>query len=710
MKEALEDCMGFSGSKKAYVHAMLLALILLFAPGCSEKPQDRFDRLCEDGDRQFAEMEYSEAIRNWKSALEIFPDKADLHRKIGLAYMKTAEFPQAIRAFERATALKPDDWKSWLDLGRLHLASQSIEAAQTCRNRLESAPDTIDKLIFFADMHVVHRQFDDAESFYKMAVDMPGDNDPAMVKLASCYIVRNKPEMAESTFSRLDPADFGPELLLMASDYHKLSGNWEQAEKNILKASRMAPENLSVQNAAAVFYYEAGRYEKALEVIDDSLKRYPENRALLKFKAETLTFLGQAEKALGTIRKISGKYGPGLEVSMLAGKCYLLLYRPANAAISFRSAISMEPDLPLAHYYLGLSYLADGQINSALQSLIAALALDPDFIEAELAIADAYYLDRNYETSRQHLLRVCEKEPANFRCHLMMGNIYLARMEYEHAESAFEAARRLKPDLASPIYHAAVAVEKKNELEKAIRLYETLLSRRPDLADAAMRYARLLIRSGQMEKAEKYFRQAVANNSRNAYLGHILGEVYLSSKRVQNAIDSYKQALATDPRLIPSYMRLAEIYRETGNVDARIETLVKCVEYNSRYAEAYSLLSDVYYSEFQNAEKAAEILEKAIENGLESPRIAHNLAWLYMETDRNKNRELELAQYAREKLPGEPAVLDTLGMAYYRKKSFGMAIWQFEEARSMEPAIRRFTSIWPRHTWQSEESTRRPPA
>ena len=65
------------------------------------------------------------------------------------------------------------------------------------------------------------------------------------------------------------------------------------------------------------------------------------------------------------------------------------------------------------------------------------------------------------------------------------------------------------------------------------------------------------------------------------------------------------------PRLIPSCMRLAEIYRETGNVDARIETLEKCVEYNSRYAEVYSLLSDVYYSGFQNAEKAAEILEKA---------------------------------------------------------------------------------------------------
>ena len=82
-----------------------------------------------------------------------------------------------------------------------------------------------------------------------------------------------------------------------------------------------------------------------------------------------------------------------------------------------------------------------------------------------------------------------------------------------------------------------------------------------------------------------------------------------------------------------------------------------------------------------------------------------------METDRNKNRELELAQYAREKLPGRASRIGYPRHGLLQKKVLRHGNLAVRGGPLHgTPAIRRFTSIWPRHTWPSEESARRPPA
>jgi tetratricopeptide (TPR) repeat protein len=87
-----------------------------------------------------------------------------------------------------------------------------------------------------------------------------------------------------------------------------------------------------------------------------------------------------------------------------------------------------------------------------------------------------------------------------------------------------------------------------------------------------------------------------------------------------------------------------------------------------------------------DAQKKSDLAKKYYEealrvNGQFAP-AANNLAYILAENDTDLNRALELAKLAKEKLPEDPGVMDTLGWVYYKKGLYDSAI--VEVADSLE--------------------------
>jgi tetratricopeptide (TPR) repeat protein len=64
---------------------------------------------------------------------------------------------------------------------------------------------------------------------------------------------------------------------------------------------------------------------------------------------------------------------------------------------------------------------------------------------------------------------------------------------------------------------------------------------------------------------------------------------------------------------------------------------------------------------------------------------ANNLAYLYAEEGTNLDMALQLASTAKQGLPENPDVDDTLGWVYYKKDMASMAIRSFEESLKRRP-------------------------
>ena len=59
---------------------------------------------------------------------------------------------------------------------------------------------------------------------------------------------------------------------------------------------------------------------------------------------------------------------------------------------------------------------------------------------------------------------------------------------------------------------------------------------------------------------------------------------------------------------------------------------------------------------------------------------ANNLAYLLAAQDKNIDEALGFAQKAKEQLPAEPSVMDTLGWIYYKKGLYDSAISEFKDS------------------------------
>ena len=90
-------------------------------------------------------------------------------------------------------------------------------------------------------------------------------------------------------------------------------------------------------------------------------------------------------------------------------------------------------------------------------------------------------------------------------------------------------------------------------------------------------------------------------------------------------------------------------------------------------------LGMIYESE-KNYTKAQEYYEKALKINPNFAPAANNLAYLYAEQGGNIDVALNLAQKAKEQVPDDPHISDTLGWIYYKKNISSRAIVYLKEA------------------------------
>jgi len=77
--------------------------------------------------------------------------------------------------------------------------------------------------------------------------------------------------------------------------------------------------------------------------------------------------------------------------------------------------------------------------------------------------------------------------------------------------------------------------------------------------------------------------------------------------------------------------------------------------------------------------------EEALKLNPQFAPAANNLAWIYAEHGGDLDAGLSYAQRAREQLPDDPHVADTLGWIYYKKNAYLLAVSLLKEAAGKLP-------------------------
>ena len=227
--------------------------------------------------------------------------------------------------------------------------------------------------------------------------------------------------------------------LLVQADYYQTNGLLETAYSKLRKAAKIAPDEDVVKFGLAELDYLSGRYEQALDLYRDLLKRQStfSEINLNDRLFQTLAKLGRYEEASevidqhgGDILDIDSKYQAAL-IMLAVGK--------NDQAIKYLDeVIDQSPDYVNAYRLLATAYENKNDDDQTLRSAQAGIAyneLDPVLYSKG---ASAAVRLNDFATAENLLQKGLKFLPEDIDLLLQLSNVYLQEGKYEENLQLFK--------------------------------------------------------------------------------------------------------------------------------------------------------------------------------------------------------------------------------------------------------------------------------
>jgi len=649
-------------------------------PGCGKNEDHEQARLVAQGDKLFEEGRYHQAIMKWNEALQPQKDSKEILYKIATANEKQGYLPEAFRIYSRILSSFPSEIKARKKRAELAIYFRDWSCAEKDIKQLrKTALNDPEVARLAGDLAAAKGDLTLAEKAYRKAITLtkPDHKNRLLMRLAFCALGQGRQDDAIHFLKRLRiKQGLPPELLKDMSDFNRLLSRYDEAEKLLRQAITLAPENISLQLDLALLYLETEAFSKAENILEKILERDPANRFAKKILFEILLEQQKFEQFQVQFNGLTSEEKHDIEFLLLLAKKNLATAQFLRAISSLQEVVEKEPDLALAHYLLGIAYLATGHENLGKNSLVKSLMLNKYFADANLALADFYLKTYKPDIAKEYAQRVLETEPLNFRAMQIKALAMLHEKKPEKALKQFRTVEILTPGRpANTLILAQIAITA-GKPEQALAIYEDFLKASQLKLDIVREYLELLISTGSHKKTAKVLKTLEHKYPENPWLLTMAAEYWIKLGRQEQAIANLEHVLTIDPSIQAPYVMLAQLYM---NDPAKMEKILnELITRFPGHIEGYQQLAGLYLDiGFQ--EKAVELLEKALSIKPNDPLVNSNLAWLYSQHEDKLDEAMPLAMKAFESAPDDPAVQDTMAWIYYRKGLSKRALWILEE-------------------------------
>jgi tetratricopeptide (TPR) repeat protein len=211
----------------------------------------------------------------------------------------------------------------------------------------------------------------------------------------------------------------------------------------------------------------------------------------------------------------------------------------------------------------------------------------------------------------------------------------------------------------------------------------------PSPADALFQSAVTQFSQRKFSEAEESFRKLAELEPATSRGIMGLAEVWAAQKKDGEALQLLQVEAGRFPARLELHFGIGNLASRMGNYDlaiAEFQFVLGSIDRNSkqaadlyfRIAEAYRLKGDFDF--------AIAILRQAQTVDSSNPAILNNLAFLLADSGNDAPLALAYALRARQLVPQEPAITDTVGWVYMKMNRADAAIPLFREATQKDPA------------------------
>jgi len=430
-------------------------------------------------------------------------------------------------------------------------------------------------------------------------------------------------------------------VLEMAREYRE-AGDETEAARALERLKKMDPPSEIKSEAAflhGLILTGKNKPEKAIEVFDSFLKRWPDHRlagsigyyrALCQYRAENI------EEASATARKYIEDHPDG----EMTFRAKMLLMRHAargekgDAAEAKRifSAIQGNGNIaPCELYELARTAKDCGLQNEAteiLKKLIGANTRYMLSLKIREEFADSLYKGKKFKRALKFSAEITRD--SNAPLDIQASSRYRSAWcqfkmcRYKSAAKEFAAFIRDYPDhkhVPAALYQEAVALAESGRPDKAISKLEQFLDkypRSPFIKGVFLRLGRIYNSVGQPNKAIKTFKIFLDNfkNHRLAYIAQYgTGRAMEKKKKYTEAINQYTEVIKAKKNAIAAecQYRIGKIYGSIGKYQTAIMELAITYSYNFPEWSSKAMLEiGIIYEKMGKNDKAEKAYRECI--------------------------------------------------------------------------------------------------
>jgi tetratricopeptide (TPR) repeat protein len=701
----------------------LLPLFVL-AVGCSGRGENKAMRM-EKASQHFEKGEFKKALIELKNVVQLDPEDDEAYYQLGETYLKLKQGQEAMQSLSRATSINPDNLRAQLKMGQIFLlAKETEQARKKAELVLEKTPEETEALallsgvqiqekdlgtaiktlekatsinpghfkshLSLARLFLINRDLDRAEQAYLKAISLDPVSPVPRVELSFIYVTRGQWDKAESELMKMIQASATRyQHLPVLGRFYESRKKWDQAEKIYLESVESAPkEDVAPLMNLGGYYARRRSYEKALEALKKASALKKDDPNILASIAQLHFDFKKMKDAEDMVGEVLEKDKGHVGVTFLKGRLYLIRKDFDNALECFDFVVREDSRNAMAHYYKALCLMGKGDRKLAEQDLLQAVELKSDLLDARLILAESYLRERNQRLARQQIESALELAPNHTTALTLQGNLKIQERDLKGAELALQRVIELVPDYAAGYVRLGMLYNILGRSEDARASFEKAIELNPFQIDALALIVNMYLRGKKFNEALKVCNSMKGQTAENPYnlalIEYLEGSIFSAKKEPRKAQKHYENAIKSNPNILAPYVALARIYLRGGKSAEAISQYESILKMNPKHFPGYMALGTIYDQQ-GDGEKAETYYRKALEIKQDFAPAANNLAWNLAERGGNIDEALNFAQIAREKMPKNAAVMDTLGWIYYLKGSYLNAIAEFQDSLELDP-------------------------
>lgn len=706
------------------IPTVVLQVAILAGMGCTqESAETKASPHRERGIAYFDKGEYREALIEFKNVVQIAPNDPDVHYRMALTYLKLGtetDLHQAFKELSTTVELNAANLDAQLKLGQLLLlAKEPAKAREHADIVLTSTPDNREGLTLRGASFLSEGKFQEGISELKKAIILDPKNITLYVELAEAYVrikdygaaesvlqqalqanpyayearfalgdlslIKGKTDLAEAEYKRaINDAPDRPEPHLKLGKFYISTNRLKDAEATYSAWANAKPQDDTPLVILGDFYRSTGALDRALAHYQKALVVKPESIAARDGQIALLieiNKLTEAEQQTAAILKANSKDPSGrlfdAQLKLARGEVDLAL--PLLQSLS-----KDEPRSPAVHHFLGKAYGMKGDLSQATRELNEALKLAQNSIESHTALAAVYLSQGSADLAIEQAQAALRLNPRSLQAATILGEAYLRKNDTAKASQVFESITKAVPNHALGHHRLGLIARSNKKDAEALTHFEQALKANPDFIDPLAQIVGIKVIQGKPAEARDRLKQHHEIVPKNPLVYNLLGQLFTSTQKYDEAEAMFKQAIALNESIIESYTGLAWLYLQTKRIDEAIREYETALAKDPKLVPPHMMIGMIYQSRKQYAQAQAHYQEAFQINPQFAP-AANNLALLTMERGGNIDVALGYAQKAREAMPTDPSIADTLGWIYYQKNSFLKALSLLEEAAEKLP-------------------------